>query len=69
MRPVKRTLISLRTGGHNLDLSISYLDKRSFRIYRTRHENRKSAFYRPVRWEYTIELGNRALSLYYKRDL
>ena len=69
MAVVKTRLFSLTVGGNTIDFMVSRLDLKSFRFYRTKHINNKSAFYKPVKWEWGIEIGKRGYSIHYKQDL
>ena len=66
---VKRRLFSLTVGGNTIDFIVARLDLKSFRFYRTKHVNPKSAFYKPVKWEWGVEIGWRSYAIHYKQDL
>lgn len=66
---VRTRLFSLTVRGNTIEFMITRLDHKSFRFYRTKHVNPKSAFYKPVKWEWRLELGKRCYSIHYKQDL
>jgi len=69
MMGVKMRLFSLTVRGNTFEFYTARLNQRSFRFYRTKHVNAKSAFYRPVKWEWGLELGRKSYAIHYKQDL
>lgn len=66
---VRKRLFSLTVRGNTVEFTVTRLDLKSFRFYRTKHVNPKSAFYKPIKWEWGVELGLRSYSIHYKQDL
>lgn len=66
---VRKRLFSLTVRGNTIDFMVTRLDHRSFRFYRTKHINNKSAFYKPVKWELGVDIGKRSYAIHYKQDL
>ena len=66
---VRTRLFSLTVRGNTIDFMVTRLDHRSFRFYKAKHVNPKSAFYKPIKLEWGVDIGKRSYSIHYKQDL
>lgn len=69
MKPIRKTVFSLRVGARTVSFTVTYLETPSFRFYREKHKYPKSKLYEPVRWEFGFEVYKRGFALHHKRDL